>query len=59
MAAHLLQKPSARLSLAVGQTKPENLGLFPSVIHAFNLVQQIADFRLERLSGCWRSGDAR
>jgi hypothetical protein len=40
----------ARLSLAVGQTKPENLGLLPSVIHAFNLMQQIADFRLERLS---------
>ncbi len=39
-----------RLSLAVGQTKPEGLGLLPSTIHAINLMQQIADFRLERLA---------
>jgi len=40
----------ARLSLVVGQTKPDDVELLPSAIHAFNLMQQIADFRLERLS---------
>lgn len=40
----------ARLSFIVGQTKPDNVELLPSTIHAFNLMQQIADFRLERLS---------
>lgn len=40
----------SRLSLAVGQAKPESLELLPSAIHAFNLMQQIADLRLERLS---------
>jgi hypothetical protein len=39
-----------RLSLTVGQTKPDNLALLPSVTHAIDLMQQIADFRLERLS---------
>lgn len=39
-----------RLSFMVGQTKPENLGLLPSVTHAIDLLQQTADFRLERLS---------
>lgn len=39
-----------RLSLAVGQTKPDDIGLLPSVNHAINLMQQIADLRLERLS---------
>ncbi len=39
-----------RLSLTVGQTKPDNVGLLPSVMHAINLMQQIADLRLERLS---------
>ena len=39
-----------RLSFAVGQTKPENLGLLPSIIHATNLMQEIADLRLERLA---------
>jgi len=39
-----------RLSLAVGQTKPDNIALLPSVIHAIDLLQQIADDRLERLS---------
>lgn len=39
-----------RLSLAVGQTRPEGLGLLPSTIHAINLMQQIADLRLERLA---------
>jgi hypothetical protein len=50
-----MRNPSAaeafsRLSLAVGQAKSENLELLPSVNHAFNLMQQIGDFRLERLS---------
>ncbi|MGD9658061.1 MAG: DUF4239 domain-containing protein [Methylocystis sp.] len=40
----------ARLSHAIGQTKPEHLGLLPSVMHAINLMQQISDYRLERLS---------
>ncbi|MGE0054693.1 MAG: DUF4239 domain-containing protein [Hyphomicrobium sp.] len=40
----------SRLSLAVGQAKSQNLDLVPSVIHAFNIMQQIADYRLERLS---------
>jgi hypothetical protein len=39
-----------RLSLAVGQTKPDSIALLPSVTHAFDLMQQIADYRLERLS---------
>ena len=39
-----------RLSLAVGQTKPDNLALLPSVTHAIDLMQQIADYRLELLS---------
>jgi Protein of unknown function (DUF4239) len=39
-----------RLSLIVGQAKPDSVQLLPSVNHAFNLMQQIADFRLERLS---------
>ncbi len=39
-----------RLSLAVGQTKPDSIALLPSVTHAINLMQQIADYRLERLS---------
>jgi hypothetical protein len=40
----------SRLSVAVGQTKPEDLGLLPTAIHAFDLMQQIGDLRLERLS---------
>jgi len=40
----------SKLSAAVGQTKPEDLGLLPSAIHAFDLMQQIGDLRLERLS---------
>jgi Protein of unknown function (DUF4239) len=40
----------ARLSRVVAQAKPEQFELLPSTIHAFNLMQQIADFRLERLS---------
>ncbi|MBS0251967.1 MAG: DUF4239 domain-containing protein [Proteobacteria bacterium] len=43
-------KSLSKLSFDVGQAKPESLGLVPSVIHAFELMQQIADFRLERLS---------
>jgi hypothetical protein len=39
-----------RLSLAVGQTRPDSIALLPSVTHAFDLMQQIADYRLERLS---------
>jgi hypothetical protein len=39
-----------RLSLAVGRTTPDNLALLPSVTHAIDLMQQIADYRLERLS---------
>lgn len=39
-----------RLSFAVGQTKPENIGLLPSIIHATNLMQEIADLRLGRLA---------
>jgi zinc transporter ZupT len=39
-----------RLSLAVGQAKPENIGLLPSSTHAINLMQQIADLRLGRLA---------
>jgi Protein of unknown function (DUF4239) len=40
----------SRLSVAVGQIKPEDLRFLPSTIHAFNLMQQIGDLRLERLS---------
>ncbi|MGD9541263.1 DUF4239 domain-containing protein [Methylocystis sp.] len=40
----------ARLSRAIGQSNPESLGLLPSVMHAINLMQQISDYRLERLS---------
>lgn len=55
MARGLRDSPSAaaaytRLSLAVGQAKPDDIGLLPSSIHAINLMQQIADYRLERLS---------
>lgn len=39
-----------RLSLAVGRTQPQHLGLVPSVMHVVNLMQQINDERLERLS---------
>jgi hypothetical protein len=39
-----------RLSLAVGQSKSDDIALLPSVLHAINLMQQIADYRLERLS---------
>jgi hypothetical protein len=39
-----------KLSVVVGQAKPENIQQLPSVIHAFNLMEQIANFRLERLS---------
>jgi len=40
----------ARLSRTIGQTTPERLGLLPSVMHAINLMQQVSDYRLERLS---------
>jgi Protein of unknown function (DUF4239) len=39
-----------RLSHLVGQTRPADIGLVPSVLHAINLMQEIADLRLERLS---------
>lgn len=39
-----------KLSFTVGQTRPDDIRLAPSVIHAFNLLQEIADLRLERLS---------
>ena len=38
------------LSYTVGQTKSPDIALQPSVMHAINLMQQTADFRLERLS---------
>ena len=38
-----------RLSFIVGQTKPD-VSLLPSATHAIDLLQQTADFRLERLS---------
>ena len=40
----------ARLSFMVGQTKPGDISLLPSAAHAIDLLQQTADFRLERLS---------
>ena len=40
----------ARLSVAVGQVKAENIGLLPSANHAIILMQQIADLRTERLA---------
>lgn len=39
-----------RLSFTVGQTKPADLALLPSAMHAIELLQQTADFRLDRLS---------
>ena len=39
-----------KLSFTVGQTKPKSIELLPSVIHAMNLIQEIADLRLERLA---------
>jgi Protein of unknown function (DUF4239) len=38
------------LSYTVGQTKSDSIALQPSVLHAINLMQETADFRLERLS---------
>jgi len=39
-----------RLSYTVGQTKSPDIALLPSVLHAINLLQEVADLRLERLS---------
>lgn len=39
-----------KLSLTVGQTKLDDIALLPSLAHAINLSQQIADLRMERLS---------
>lgn len=39
-----------KLSYVVGQTKSEDIALLPSIMHAINLLQQVADLRLERLS---------
>ncbi|MGE5260386.1 MAG: DUF4239 domain-containing protein [Actinomycetota bacterium] len=39
-----------RLSYTVGQTKSEDIALLPSILHAINLLQEVADLRLERLS---------
>ena len=39
-----------KLSFAVGQTQPDSIELLPSVIHAMNLMQEIADLRLDRLA---------
>lgn len=39
-----------RLSSIVGQAKPDDIRLLPSATHAIDLLQQIADFRLERIS---------
>ncbi len=43
-------KAYTRLSYTVGQTKSPDIALQPSVMHAINLMQQTADYRLERLS---------
>lgn len=39
-----------RLSRTVGATKSRDLELLPSVTHAIDLMQEVADFRLQRLS---------
>lgn len=39
-----------RLSYVVGQTRPSESNLLPSLSHAIDLMQDIADMRLERLS---------
>ena len=46
-----------KLSLTVGRTKVEDIGLVPSLNHAINLLQQIVDLRLERLSDIRGAGD--
>lgn len=39
-----------RLSRMVGQARPHDIALLPSAMHAIDLLQQTADFRLQRLS---------
>ena len=39
-----------RLSFIVGQARPEDIRFVPSVMHSLNLLQQIADHRMERLA---------
>jgi len=43
-------KAYTTLSYTVGQTRSPDIALQPSVMHAINLMQQTADYRLERLS---------
>jgi Protein of unknown function (DUF4239) len=43
-------KAYTRLSYTVGQTKSQDIALLPSILHAFDILKETADLRLERLS---------
>jgi hypothetical protein len=40
----------AKLSYIVGQTKSPDIAMLPTVLHGIDLMKEMADFRLERLS---------